>query len=168
MEKIELYIEEGQTKDLIIYLGDPSVPIEYPILSEYIESTYSVNANSTEELWSLIKELGLIDNDDFEKEKRKSKPEDHLGYLGKPLEPESWFAEQYLDWEYECKESPAARMFHFLNDSDYDRSNIKLIEGDRPGSNFTYCQAENLQVISALIEELRTHGIETSLKKFNW
>ena len=45
MEKIELYIEEGQTEDVTIYLGDPSAPIEYPILSEYIESTYSVNAS---------------------------------------------------------------------------------------------------------------------------
>lgn len=168
MEKIELYIEKGQTTDVIIYMGDPTAPIEYPILSEYIESTYSINVNSTEELWSLIEELGLIENVDFEKEKRNSKPEDHLGNLGNPIDPESCFAEQYLEWEYECKESPAARMFHFLNDSIYDRSNIKLIEGDRPGSNFTYCQAENLKVISALIEELRTHGIETSLKKFNW
>jgi hypothetical protein len=168
VEKIELYIEEGQTTDVIIYMGDPTAPIEYPILSEYIESTYSVNTSSAEELWSLIKELGLIENDDLEKEKHKSKPEDFLGKLGDPLDPESWFAEQYLDWEYDSNESPAARMFHFLNDSVYDRSNIKLIEGDRPGSNFTYCQAENLKVISALIEELRTHGIETSLKKFNW
>ena len=29
-------------------------------------------------------------------------------------------------------------------------------------------QAKNLQAINALMEELRTHGIETSLKKFNW
>jgi hypothetical protein len=76
--------------------------------------------------------------------------------------------EEWMDYDYEHKESPMARAFHYLDnlplDNGCDRGGLELgdlrfVEGDRPGSNLTYVEAADLATLACLqhrLNELNT------------
>src|SRR6185295_16866621 len=74
--------------------------------------------------------------------KRPAIPAEFFAELDAPIT--GFELENWMDYDYEHKESPMARAFHYLGDlpldGGSDRSGLELgdlsfVEGDRPGSN---------------------------------
>jgi hypothetical protein len=73
-----------------------------------------------------------------------------------------------MDWDFEVHDSPMAMAYSYLLDlplddgkspGDFDLGSLSFIEGDRPGSNLTYVEADSLPAIASLqhrLNELQT------------
>ena len=164
-----IFIEKDEQADITLYLGDPKEEPDYPTLREYIEDN-GYDADSSDSLWEYAYENG--DGDELEIEEHKTKgtdPEKVIGKLDQQLDEDSGEARNWMDWDFELRESPAARMRTFLcEDLDEDIPGVKLIEGDRPGSNMCYSTADDMETVLRLREILSDKGYEVEIKYFSW
>jgi hypothetical protein len=142
----------------LLHLGDPNEEPEYPTLREFIEDKgfdpkkdkslrkylvewrgYEPGFSEEEEgaIWSLKQELDdAIDGG----------------------ERNNW-----LEWDFELRDSPMAQAFHYLQDLPLDGGgegggfqlgDLGFVEGDRPGSNLTYVEAADLATLACLQHRL--------------
>lgn len=158
----ELYAEESCGRYLL-HLGDPGVEPEVPSLREFIESR-SFNPNDDESLREYLTDWRSCDVSDSEE--INDAIEWLKGELDDPID--GMELDHWLDWDFETREGTLPRAYHYLLDlplddgrpfAGFDLGSLSFIEGDRPGSNLTYVEAESLAAIASLqhrLNELKT------------
>ena len=81
---------------------------------------------------------------------------------------DGWALDQWLEWDYSLRDGPEAQAYRYLEDLPLDDGkergagrplgDLRFIEGDRPGSNFTYVQAPDHATLACLQHRLNELG----------
>ena len=143
-----------------LYLGDPNAEPDYPALSEFIENR-GFDPDDDNDLRRYAIEWRGCEEDFIEEE------EGVIAQLKEELNDpiDGGERDHWMDWDFESRESPMARAFHYLSHLPLDNldgasgagpdlGDLSFIEGDRPGSNLTYCTADSLQALASLQHRL--------------
>jgi hypothetical protein len=143
-----------------LYLGDPQAEPDYPSLSEFIESR-GFDPDDDSELRLYAIEWRGCEEDFIEEE------EGVIAQLKEELsEPiDGGERDHWMDWDFESRQSPMAQAYHYLSalpldtldgasGAGPDLGDLSFIEGDRPGSNLTYCTADSLEALASLQHRL--------------
>jgi hypothetical protein len=154
---------DGKT-DFMLHLGDPQEPEQPPTWRDYFAEFEDIDIKDSEAVrhwW--IEEVG-----DPEDEPIPIKPEEEID--GAAL--------QKWEWQQEITDGPSARAFHHLSDLPLDDGNgvhganrlgrLRFIEGDQPGSNFTYVEAPDLATLACLQNRLNELGEDIALEIKRW
>jgi hypothetical protein len=146
-----------------LHLGNPEDESEYPTLREFMERR-SFDPDDDKSLREYLMEWRSYDED--ESDDIKDAIESLKSELDDPIddgERESW-----NDWEGETSEGTLPMAFHYLRElplddgkspNGTDLGSLSFIEGDRPGSNLTYVEADSLAAVASLqhrLNELQT------------
>jgi hypothetical protein len=151
----DLYAENTGS-GFTLHLGDPNEAPDYPALSEFMEDK-GYQPSDDDDLRRYAIEWRGYEEDFIEEE------EGAIEQLKRKLNDPIAGGElsHYLEWDFELHESPMARAFHYLSDlplhnldgtlaTGFKLGGLSFIEGDRPGSNLTYCSADSLQALASL------------------
>lgn len=159
---IELFAQES-CGSYMLHLGDPDGEPDYPTLREFIEGKgfWPLNHKSLRNY--------LIDWRCHDRETNgplKQAIDELTAKLDEPIN--GYERDHWMEWDFEIRESPMAGAYHYLSDlplddgresSGFDLGSLSFIEGDRPGSNLTYVEADSLSAIAGLqhrLNELKT------------
>jgi len=81
---------------------------------------------------------------------------------------DGWALDQWMEWDYSLRDGPEARAYRYLEDLPLDDGkergagtrlgDLRFIEGDRPGSNFTYVEAPDHATLACLQHRLNELG----------
>jgi hypothetical protein len=158
----ELFAEKTFDRYLL-HLGDPGTEPDYPNLREFIED----KGYSPDNRRSLRDYLINWRCHDVETEGRTKHAIDEIvEMLDEPID--NYERENWMEWDFEMHDSPMARAYSYLRDlplddgrsrGDFDLGSLSFIEGDRPGSNLTYVEADSLAAVASLqhrLNELKT------------
>jgi hypothetical protein len=85
------------------------------------------------------------------------------GELNDPIDGRE--RDHWMEWDFESSQSPMAHAFHYLSElplhnlkgalgTGLNLGELSFIQGDRPGSNFTYCSADSLEALASLQHRL--------------
>lgn len=143
-----------------LHLGDPDAEPEPPTWSEWFYDR-DVDAHDPEEVAKWFRE-----NEGHETgEEPTIDPDETIdgGALA------TW-----MDWDYELQASSTATAYHYLNalplcpgrrvEGSDPLGSLSFIEGDRPGSNFTYVEAPDLSTLACLQHRLNELGERTAIE----
>lgn len=84
---------------------------------------------------------------------------------------DGWALDQWLEWDYSLRDGPEARAYRYLENLPLDDGkktggtplgDLRFIEGDRPGSNFTYVEAPDLATLACL--QHRLNELDTDIR----
>lgn len=143
-----------------LHLGDPNAEPDCPVLSEFIEAR-GFEPSDDNDLRRYAIEWRGYEEDFIEEEEgaiERLKRE-----LNDPIDGGE--RDHWMEWDFESRESPMARAYHYLSRlplhnldgalaTGLDLGDLSFIEGDRPGSNLTYCAADSLQALASLQHRL--------------
>jgi hypothetical protein len=137
--------------DYHLHLGDPNAPAPVPTWEEFVDSR-GIDLDDDEERAEFLESYFGWDRE----EQEPGIP------LGEPITGSA--LDFYMEWEFEMRDSPMAQAFHYLDDLPLcprewktpadPLGSLHFIEGDRPGSNLTYVQAEDLATLACLQHRL--------------
>lgn len=159
---IELYAEESYGA-YMLHLGNPEDEPDYPTLRDFIEGR-SFDPDDDKSLHEYLIEWRSYDEDSGEA--IKDDIESLKSELDDPID--GYERDHWMDWDFELRESPMAAAYHYLrylrlddgkSCSGFHLGSLSFIEGDRPGSNLTYAEADSLAAIASLqhrLNELQT------------
>ena len=149
-----------------LHLGDPNEEPDYPTLREFVEDKGFSPDNRRSLRDYLINWRGY----DVPSEGRTSPVIDKLvTMLDDPID--GYERSHWMDWDFEMHDSPMARAYSYLLDlplddgkapGDFDLGSLSFIEGDRPGSNLTYVEADSLAAIASL--QHRLNALQTGAR----
>lgn len=161
----DLHAEECFGK-YTLHLGDPNEKPDYPTLREFVED----KGFSPDNRRSLRDYLINWRGHDVPSEGRTSPVIDELvTMLDDPIE--GYERRHWMDWDFEMYDSPMVRAYSYLLDlplndgktpGDFDLGSLSFIEGDRPGSNLTYVEADSLAAIASL--QYRLNALDTGAR----
>jgi hypothetical protein len=163
--RFDLYAQESYG-GYFLHLGDPDEEPEYPTLGEFIESRgFDLNRNKS------LREY-LVDWRSYDEDSGES-IKDAIASLKADLDDpvDGFERDHWMEWDFELRDSTLARGYRYLGelplddglDSDgFDLGSLSFIEGDRPGSNLTYVEADSLAVIASL--QHRLNGLDTGAR----
>ncbi len=149
-----------------LYLGDPNAEPDYPSLREFIENM-GFNTNKKDSLREYL--LEWRNHDETSDGPVKDAIAELKERLNLPIV--DYEQEHWLDTDYEMRESPAAKAFHYLcrlplddgrPPSGLELGSLSFVEGDRPGSNLTYVEADGLAAIASL--QHRLNALKTGVR----
>ena len=151
-----LYAVENYNSYLL-HLGDPNEEPDYPTLREFIEDR-GFNPKKDKSLRAYL--IEFRGEEDFDE-----KEEGAIWSLKEELDEQidGYEREHWMEWDFELRDSPMALAFHYLNslplDGGSDGRGFQLgdlcfTEGDRPGSNLTYVEADDLATLACLQHRL--------------
>jgi hypothetical protein len=152
-----LYAVENYNSYLL-HLGDPNEEPDYPTLREFIEDR-GFNPKKDKSLRAYLIEFRGCEEDFDEKE------EGAIWSLKEELDEQidGYERDHWMEWDFELRDSPMARAFHYLNrlplegGSDgrgFQLGDLCFTEGNRPGSNLTYVEADDLATLACLQHRL--------------
>ena len=159
---LELYAQESFGRYLL-HLGNPEDEVEYPTLREFMEGR-GFDPDDDKSLRDYLIDWRSYDED--ENEELKDAIKGLKSELDAPIddhERDSWD-----EWEGELREGTLPQAYHYLADlplddgrqfGGFDLGCLSFIEGDHPGSNLTYVEADSLAAIAGLqhrLNELKT------------
>jgi hypothetical protein len=154
---IELFAEKTFDRYLL-HLGDPNTEPDYPKLREFIED----KGYSPDNRRSLRDYLINWRCHDVQTEGRTKHAIDEIvEMLDEPID--GYERDYWMEWDFEMHDSPMARAYRYLRDlplddgkspGDFDLGSLSFIEGDRPGSNLTYVEADSLAAVASLQHRL--------------
>lgn len=70
---------------------------------------------------------------------------------------------QLIEDQYEMHKGPAPRFYWLMDGLKCEIDDLRFIQGDRPGSNFTYCESTCESTIKDVQEFLRLNGYEAEM-----
>jgi|LakMenE18May11ns_1017448.scaffolds.fasta_scaffold9697294_1 hypothetical protein len=159
---LEIYAQES-FGSYILHLGDPNVEPCYPTLREFIET----KGYSPDDRRSLRDYLIDWRSYDISTEGRTKHAIDEIKeLLDEPIE--GYELDHWMDWDFETSEGTMPQAYHYLSElplddgskgGDFNLGSLSFIEGDRPGSNLTYVEADSLAAVASLqhrLNELQT------------
>lgn len=153
----DLYAQES-CGHYLLHLGNPEDEIEYPTLREFMEGR-SFDPDDDKSLRDYLIDWRSCDEDDTEEIKEAI--ESLKSELDEPIddrERDSWD-----EWEGEMSEGTLPLAYHYLaglplddgeDVGDFDLGSLSFIQGDHPGSNLTYVEADSLAAIASLQHRL--------------
>lgn len=156
----DLYAQES-CGHYLLYLGDPEEEPKYPTLREFIER-WNYDPDDDKSLREYLIEWRSYDKG----EATKGAVERLKGELDDPIEGRE--LGHWDDWDLELREGTLPQAYHYLTNlplddgrasSGFNLGSLSFIEGDHPGSNLTYVEADNLAAIAGLqhrLNELKT------------
>lgn len=159
-----IYAERDYDLDTYtLNLGNPYAEPDYPTLGDFIEMRGYTPDNNTS-----LKEF-FLEYRENELEENEIVTKAHIAQLRKELdEPiDGWARSSWLDLEYEIYDGPMALGFHYfmgldLSDGQSEDGEqlgeIAFVEGDRPGSNLTYCETYGVGSLAAIQHRLNELG----------
>lgn len=81
---------------------------------------------------------------------------------------------EWYDWDVALQDGPEAQAYHYLDNLPLDDGKesgdgdplgrLSFVEGDRPGSNFTYVEAPDLATVACLQHRLNRLGKDISIE----
>jgi hypothetical protein len=135
----------------------------YPTLREFIET----KGYSPDDRRSLRDYLIDWRSYDISTEGRTKHAIDEIKeLLDEPIE--GYELDHWMDWDFETSEGTMPQAYHYLSElplddgskgGDFNLGSLSFIEGDRPGSNLTYVEADSLAAVASLqhrLNELQT------------
>jgi hypothetical protein len=142
----------------LLHLGDPNEEPEYPTLREFIEDK-GFDPKKDKSLRKYLVEWRGYESGFSEEE------EGAIWSLKQELDDaiDGGERDNWLEWDFELRDSPMAQAFHYLRDLPLDRGgngggfqlgDLGFVEGDRPGSNLTYVEAADLATLACLQHRL--------------
>lgn len=149
-----------ESGEFTLHYGDPYAEPDPPTWEEWLDSR-GVDANDTEEVGKWFREqYGYEPGEEPEIDPEGPIDGDALA--------------NWMDWDYELQESPAATAFRYLQDlplcpdrhsvSDSPLGRLSFTEGDRPGSNLTFVEAADLSTLACLQHRLNELGEGTAIE----
>lgn len=139
--------------DYTLHFGDQNAEPDLPTWEDFIDSR-GVDLENEKERLDFLEEYFSWDRSEGEPEPVIPLHEEIDGYA----------LDFYMEWDFEMRESPMARAYHYLDDLPLCPDNhgnvidplgrLRFIEGDRPGSNLTYVRAPNLATLACLQHRL--------------
>jgi hypothetical protein len=160
-----LYAQES-CGHYLLHLGNPEIEPELPTLREFIESR-SCDTDDDESLREYLIDWRSYDEDSDEV--LKDAIEDLKSELDNPIDGHE--LGQWEDWDCELQEGTLPKAYHYLSNlplddgsscSGFDLGSLSFIQGDHPGSNLTYVEADNLAAIASL--QHRLNKLETGAR----
>ena len=159
---LELFAQENYGSYLL-HLGDPNGEPEYPTLREFMECR-SFDPSDDESLREYLIEWRCFDEEGGEDLREAiANLEEEMDDPIDEGERASW-----NEWEGETSVGTLPEAYHYLRDLPLNDGRtggesvlgeLSFIEGDRPGSNLTYVEADGLAAIASLqhrLNELKT------------
>ncbi len=152
--------------------GESEDDVEPPSLAEFIDGR-GYNPHEKEELLSFLEEWGYTDPEADEEEKSDTLDSFQLN-LDEPIT--DGFFDHWIEWDYALRESPKAQAYSYLESLPLENSSsmegfslgeLSFIQGDRPGSNLTWVEADCIEAVVSLqhrLNELDT-GVQISFRK---
>jgi hypothetical protein len=161
----DLYAQESCGR-YMLHLGSPDEEPDYPTLREFIEKRgfWPLNRKSLRNY--------LVDwrCHDRETEGTLKQAIDELTVkLEEPID--GYEREYWMDWEFDLYHGTLPGAYHYLADlplddglnaDGFDLGKLSFIEGDRPGSNMTYVEADSLAVVASL--QHRLNALDTGAR----
>jgi len=153
-----LYAVQSSFSGFTFRLGEE---VSTPTWREYLEECKGVDADDPE----AIKE--------WQRDQMGCEPgeEDEI-VLGEEIS--GGIFHEWLEWDYSLRDGPEAQAYRYLEElplSDGKKSgdgdslgSLSFIEGDRPGSNFTYVEAPDLATLACLQHRLNQLGENVSIE----
>jgi len=151
----------GEGNNFTLYLGDPFRKPEPPSWEEFLEDR-GVDLSSKSRIKAYLRgQYGY------------ERGEEPTVTLSEPIKGSAY--QEWLDWEYELRESPMAQAYRYLSGlsicpgqqlEDEALGNLSFVEGDRPGSNLTYVEAPDLATLACLQHRLNEleQGVEIRIR----
>ncbi len=162
-----LYAEESYG-NYILHLGDPNAEPDYPTLREFIEDRGFDPYDDDDLRRYVIEWQGLAEDFDEEEEGGVSSLYDRIDQPINESERDHW-----MEWNFEMREGTMPKAYHYLSGlplinseslSGFDFGELSFIEGDRPGSNLTYCTASSLAALASLQHRLNELNQDIAIK----
>jgi hypothetical protein len=161
----DLYAQKDYS-GYLLHLGDPNEPPDYPLLRDFIWDR-GFNPEKTASLRDYLVNWRCHDVDsDVPIKQAIAELKDSLD------EPIDGYERSYwMDWDFETSDGTLPRAFHYLADlplddgssgDGFDLGSLSFVEGDRPGSNLTYVEAESLAVVASL--QHRLNALDTGAR----
>lgn len=150
MEKkpIKIFVQES-LGSYTYYLGDPHAEIDLTY-QEYIEDYLGLEIGDKKAIQEFLKE-NEIENEET---------------LKAIIDEDPW---ELIGDQYEMYKGPAPS-FYWLMDSlgckpyDCKIPDLHFIQGDRPGSNFTYCESKCVSTVEDVKQFLNENGYEVEIE----
>jgi hypothetical protein len=150
MEKkpIKIFIQES-LGSYTYYLGDPQSEINLTY-EEYIEDYLGLKIDDKKAIQKFLKE-NEIENEEA---------------LKAIIEDDPW---GLIEDEYEMRKGPAPSFYWLMISLGCDPSKCEIADlyftqGDRPGSNFTYCESTSESTVKEVKKFLTIHGYEVEIE----
>jgi len=145
---LKIFVQES-LGSYTYYLGDPQTEINLTY-EEYIEEYLGLEIGDKKAIQEFLKE------NEIESEET----------LKAIINEDPW---ELIEDQYEMQKGPAP-MFYWLMDSlgckpfDCKISDLYFIQGDRPGSNFTYCESKCESSVRDVERFLNENGYEVEIE----
>jgi hypothetical protein len=161
----DLYAQESYGS-YFLHLGNPDEEPEYPTLGEFIEDHgFDIKKDK-----SLLEYLTNWRSNEFDsKEAIKDEIDSLRASLDEPID--GFERDHWMEWDFELREGTLARGYRYLeelplddglNADGFDFGSLSFIQGDRPGSNLTYVEADGLAAIASL--QHRLNALDTGVR----
>lgn len=161
----DLYAQES-SGGYLLHLGNPEEEPEYPTLGEFIQNRGFDPSNNKSLRDYLINWRAYDEKSD---EPIKDAIEELKQSLDDPID--DYERSYWMEWDFEMHDGTLPGAYHYLaelplddgSDSDgFDLGSLSFIEGDRPGSNLTYVEADGLAVVASL--QHRLNALDTGAR----
>ena len=145
---LKIFVQES-LGSYTYYLGDPQTEIDLTY-EEYIEEYVGLDINDKKAI------QGFLEENEIEDEET----------LKASIEDDPWVL---IEDQYEMHKGPAP-MFYWLMDSlgckpwNCKIDDLRFIQGDRPGSNFTYCESTCESTVKEVEAFLTINGYEVEIE----
>jgi len=146
-----LYAVQNTSNEFTFRLGGEVSP---PTWREYLEDSQGIDPRDPEAVNAWQREQYGIEPGE----------EDEIA-LDEPIDGGA--LDHWCEWDYSLREGPEAQAYRYLEDLPLDDGKktggsplgkLRFIEGDRPGSNFTYVEAPDHATLACLQHRLNELG----------
>lgn len=147
-----LYAVKETCSEFILHLGEETGP---PTWREYLDESQGINPDDVEAINEWQRDQYGVEAG-----------EENVIALDEQIDELA--LDQWLEWDYSLRDSPEAQAYRYLETLPLsDRKlrgpgdplgSLSFIEGDRPGSNYTYTEAPDLATLACLQHRLNQLG----------
>jgi hypothetical protein len=157
--RFDLYAQKD-FNGYLLHLGDPSKEPKYPTLREFIEDR-GFDPETTESLRDYLVDWRSYDEESDDP--IKDAIEELKQALDEPID--GYERDHWMDWDFEMHHGSLPGAYRYLSKlplddgsdaSGFDLGSLSFIEGDRPGSNLTYVEADSLAAVASLQHRLNS------------
>jgi len=161
----DLYAQESYG-GYLLHLGNPEEEPEYPTLRDFIENR-GFDTSKDKSLRDYL--INWRSYDENSCEPIKDAIDGLKQFLDDPVD--GYERSHWMEWDFEMHHGTLPKAYHYLDElplddfldfDGFDLGSLSFIEGDRPGSNLTYVEADSLAVIAGL--QHRLNALDTGAR----
>ena len=140
---LKIFVQES-LGSYTYYLGDPQTEIDLTY-EEYIEEYVGLDINDKKAI------QGFLEENEIENEET----------LKASIEDDPWV---FIEDQYEMHKGPAPMFYWLMDGLNCKIDDLRFIQGDRPGSNFTYCESTCESTVKEVEAFLTINGYEVEIE----